>query len=196
VCSPRMLEEREKTGPRMRRSRGGSPARRIMEALSSSTISEALQRSNRIHRRVPAFFLLTFPDTATPPPAVTERGGGGWAVCPAAADPGVADGEAAEGEARRALVALSCLGREGRRRAERFRLDEDEEDLVKNGSFRPPDRFPMALPRRRGRGGAWRGTVGVNGSDGGDGRLVVVHVQLQSVVNAAGQDQSLVKRKP
>lgn len=146
-----MLEEREKTGPRMRRSREGRPARRIMEALSSSTTSEVPQRSSRIHRRAPAFFLVTFPDMAAPAPAVTESGGGGWAVCPAAADPGVADGEAAEGEARRALVALSCLEGEGRRRPERFRLEEDEaeEDLVKNGSFRLPDRFPMATLRRR-----------------------------------------------
>lgn len=151
MCSPRMLEEREKTGPRMRRSRGGRPARRIMEALSSSTTSEVPQRSSRIHRRAPAFFLVTFPGTAPPAPAVAERGGGGCAVCPAAAEPGVADSEAAEGEARRALVALSCLEGEGRRRAERFRLEEDEEeeDLVKNGSFRPPDRFPMASRRRR-----------------------------------------------
>lgn len=146
-----MLEEREKTGPRMRRSRGGRPARRIMEALSSSTTSEVPQRSSRIHRRAPAFFLVTFPGTAPPAPAVAERGGGGWAVCPAAAEPGVADGEAAEGEARRALVALSCLEGEGRRRPDRFRLaeDDEEEDLVKNGSFLPPDRFPMALRRRR-----------------------------------------------
>lgn len=147
-----MLEEREKTGPRMRRSREGKPARRMMEALSSSTTSEEPQRSRRIHRRALAFFLVAFPDTAPPVPAVTERGGGGWGVCPAAAEPGVADGEAAEGEARRALVALSCLEGEGTRRAERFRLEEDEEeeDLEKNGSFRPPDRFPMASRRRRG----------------------------------------------
>jgi len=77
-------------------------------------------------------------------------GGGGCAVGLAAAAAGVAEGEASAGDARRALAALSCLGRLGRRRAERFRLEEDdaEEDLVKNGSFLPPDRFPMASRRR------------------------------------------------
>jgi hypothetical protein len=165
VCSPRMLEERENTGPRIRRSREGRPARRIMVALSSSTTSEAPQRSSRIHRRAPGFFLVIFPDKAPPAPAVTERGEGGWAVCPAAAESGVADGEAAVGEARRALVALSCWEGEGRRRPERFRLEEDEEDLVKNGSFRPADRFPMALRRRR--AAAPARSTGVNGSDGG-----------------------------
>ena len=148
-----MLEEWEKTGPRMRRSRGGRPARRMMEALSSSTISEVPHRSSRIHKRAPPFFLPTLPDTTPPAPAETEMGGGGCAVGLAAAAAGVAEGEASAGDARRALAALSCLGRLGRRRAERFRLEEDdaEEDLVKNGSFLPPDRFPMAS-RRRGTG--------------------------------------------
>lgn len=165
-----MLEEREKTGPRMRRSRGGRPARRIMEALSSSTTSEVPHRSNRIHRREPAFFLVTFPDTAPPAPTVTERGGGGCGLCTAAAaEPGVADGEAAEGETRRALAALSCLEGEAWRRPERFLLveDDDEEDLVKNGSFLPPDRFPMALRRRRAaavHGGEWVGRRRVRSS--------------------------------
>lgn len=80
-------------------------------------------------------------------------------VCTAAAVGGVADGEASEGDVRRALAGLSCLGREGRRRAERFLLEEEDEedDLVKNGSFLPPDRFPMAS-RARG-GGAAPGTA-------------------------------------
>lgn len=88
-------------------------------------------------------------------------------VCTAAAVGGVADGEASEGDVRRALAGLSCLGREGRRRAERFLLEEEDEedDLVKNGSFLPPDRFPMAS-RARG-GGAAPGTRHGDGWVGG-----------------------------
>ena len=76
-----MLEEWEKMGPRMRRSRGGTPARWMMEALSSSRISEDPHRSSRIHRRAPAFFFMTFPDQAAPPEAAAERDGGGVVVC-------------------------------------------------------------------------------------------------------------------
>ena len=91
--SPRMLEEWEKMGPRMRRSRGGKPARWIMEALSSSRISEDPHRSSRIHRRAPAFFFPTFPDPAAaaaappppppPPEAAARRAGGGVVFCAA-----------------------------------------------------------------------------------------------------------------
>jgi hypothetical protein len=141
-----MLEEWEKTGPRMRRSRGGTPARRMTEALSSSTISEEPHRSSRIHRRAPAFFFPTFPETSPPAAAAVSgaRGGGGPSVSPAA------DGETAAGRA----AATRGFRRPGRRRADRVRLEEEEDEEPKNGSFLPPDRFPMARYGSRGGGAA------------------------------------------
>lgn len=57
----------------------------------------------------------------------------------------VAAGGGADGEVGEGGVVARGLGREGRRRAERVRLEEDEEEAVeaKKGSFLPPDRLPM-----------------------------------------------------
>lgn len=80
------------------------------------------------------------------------------------------------------------LGREGRRRAERVRLVEDEEEAAeKKGSFLPPDRLPMVAAAAavggggfdRGRWGAWCGT-GRRGA-GSLGRVV----RVQSISAAA-----------
>ncbi|BAT11894.1 Os10g0544966, partial [Oryza sativa Japonica Group] len=131
----RMLEESEKTGPRIRRSRGGRPARRMMEPLSRWRVSETPHRSSRIQRRAPAFFFPTLPA----PAGDTARGGDGGAGCDA--DGGGGDGDAGDGELdARGLVS------EGRRRAERVRLVEDDVEAfeAKKGSFLPPDRLPMA----------------------------------------------------
>ncbi len=84
-----MLEESEKTGPRIRRSRGGRPARRMMEPLSRWRVSETPHRSSRIQRRAPAFFFPTLPA----PAGDTARGGDGGAGCDADGGGGDGDGE-------------------------------------------------------------------------------------------------------
>lgn len=85
-----MLGERERRGPRTRRSRAGTPERRETNALSHMSISQPPRRSSRIHSRVDAALFLFLPVTG----GCGARGG---------------------------------LGREGRRRTERERLEDDDE---------------------------------------------------------------------
>lgn len=56
-----MLGERERRGPRTRRSRAGKPERRATKDLSHRIISHPPCRSSRIHSRVFAAFLLLLP---------------------------------------------------------------------------------------------------------------------------------------
>ncbi|KAM1023729.1 hypothetical protein EV1_044132 [Malus domestica] len=59
-----MLEDWEKTGPRILKSRAGMAARRMIAFLSHSTSSDTPKRSNRIQSLAPPAFFFPF----TPPP--------------------------------------------------------------------------------------------------------------------------------
>lgn len=61
---PRILEEWEKTGPRILKSLAGIAARLIMVLLSHSTSSDFPILSNLIHNLAPAAFFFPFPSAA------------------------------------------------------------------------------------------------------------------------------------
>lgn len=67
-----MLEEWEKTGPRILKSLAGIPAWRMMAFFSHSTSSDRPERSNLIHNRVPPVFFLAF-GNAVPAAAAAMR---------------------------------------------------------------------------------------------------------------------------
>lgn len=74
-----MLEEWEKTGPRILKSLAGTEERLMIVLLSHSTTSIAPVRSNLIHSLAPPAFFFAFPvvPAATDPPALIGEGGGG-----------------------------------------------------------------------------------------------------------------------